>query len=466
MFGDMQKRDLSFSTKFIYGIGNLSYSVISQTITNFFMFFGTSVLKISGSLVGIAIALSTLWDGLSDTIIGGISDRYNFLGMGKRNGYMLVATFGMAFTNIFIWNVPIGLPNFVKFLWILICLIVIETFNTMYSTPYLALGNEITKKYHERTKVQIYRTVFFLIGIIIPTVLLYIFLPNTSQFPIGQLNPMGYKKISIITSLICLVFGLLCVFGTLKKSKVNNFKNEKTDKFTLKVMLSDFYGSFKIKELRTLILAYSISMISSTFLTGVGLHFFTYCFFYNTMQITILLATLILGTILSQPLWYILSKRQDKKPALLFAMMFSIGGVFVIAITFILRTVLLEGTFWILLIAVYTCGFGSGALYSLPTSIYADEIDKINKVNGKNRTATYSGVLTLSTNVLCSISLLVLGFLLDIVGFDANLEYQNLSVQTSLSIILFVGVETSLIVGYFLFWKYKDKNKKHKNSYV
>ena len=93
--------------KLVYGVGNLSYSVISQTITNFFMFFGTSVLKVSGTLVGLAIALSTLWDGFSDTIIGGISDRYSIKGMGKRNGYMLIATFGMAITNLFVWCIPL-----------------------------------------------------------------------------------------------------------------------------------------------------------------------------------------------------------------------------------------------------------------------------------------------------------------------------------------------------------------------
>jgi len=115
----------------VYGVGNLSDSVISQTITNFFMFFGTSVLKVSGTLVGLAIALSTLWDGFSDTIIGGISDRYPFKKMGKRNGYMLIATFGMAITNLFVWCIPISLSTGVKFIWLLISLIVIETFNTL-----------------------------------------------------------------------------------------------------------------------------------------------------------------------------------------------------------------------------------------------------------------------------------------------------------------------------------------------
>ena len=60
--------------KIFYGFGGLSYSVISQTISSFFMFFATSVLNISGTLVGVAIAISTIWDGVSDTIIGFLSN--------------------------------------------------------------------------------------------------------------------------------------------------------------------------------------------------------------------------------------------------------------------------------------------------------------------------------------------------------------------------------------------------------
>ena len=441
--------------KLVYGVGNLSYSVISQTITNFFMFFGTSVLKVSGTLVGLAIALSTLWDGFSDTIIGGISDRYSIKGMGKRNGYMLIATFGMAITNLFVWCIPTTLSEGVKFIWLLVALVVIETFNTLFATPYSALGNEIAIDYHDRTKVQIFKTIFFLIGIMLPSVLLYLFLPDTSEYPIGQLNPHGYKKIAVVTSLICIISGLICVFGTLKKGK----KVESREKFKLKDTFKDFYGTFKIKNIRRIILGYSIALISTTFLTGVGLHFFTYCFFCSTRQITILLFSLILGTILSQPLWFYMSKYKDKKPSLLFAMVFSIIGVFIIIICYLFRSVFLNSTFYLILFSTFVCGFGSGALYSLPSSIYADEVSKQNKLSGKDRTATFSGIFTFTSNLFSSVSLFFVGILLDLIGFNSQLSSQSLRVQMWLAIILFVGVELSLIVGYYFFSLYNTKRR-------
>ena len=68
------KSQLKFRNKFLYGIGGLGYSSMSQTLNNFIMFFGTSVMGISGSLVGIAIAISSLWDGVSDPLFWDFCD--------------------------------------------------------------------------------------------------------------------------------------------------------------------------------------------------------------------------------------------------------------------------------------------------------------------------------------------------------------------------------------------------------
>ena len=230
--------------KIFYGCGNLSYSVISQTLSNFFMFFATTVVGISGTLVGIAIAISTVWDGISDTIIGYLSDNYSFLKMGKRNGYMLVATFGMSIANIFVWCVPSNISLGLKFLWVVISLLILESFNTMFATPYMALGNELATSNNDRTKINATSTIFYLIGIIIPSILLYIFLPNTDLYPIGQLNPHGYVKIAITSSIICFAFGLICTFATLKKNTNTNLNKKK---FNFKALFVNFSSAFKHK---------------------------------------------------------------------------------------------------------------------------------------------------------------------------------------------------------------------------
>jgi len=96
-------------------------------------------------------------------------------------------------------------------------------------------------------------------------------------------------------------------------------------------------------------------------------------------------------------------------------------------------------------------------MYSLPSSMYSDAITKINKITKTNRTATYSGVMTFMSNIFNCILQLIIGVMLDLIKFNPDKIKQSLEVQTGLAIILFVGIQSALIVGYYIFSKY-NKN--------
>ena len=163
---------------------------------------------------------------------------------------------------------------------------------------------------------------------------------------------------------------------------------------------------------------------------------------------------------MSQPLWFYISKKHDKKPALLSSIFVSVVGVFCIITLFLLRQELGNASFYLILVSIFVCGFGSGALYSLPTSMFNDIIIAQNKASGKNNTATYTGMLTFSCNVVNSIATLIIGGLLDIIGFNPDNPTQTLSVQTGLALILFVGVQVALISGYYIFSKFNMKSRR------
>ena len=121
----MKKNNLNFKTKFCYGLGNLGYGSMGQTVSSFIMFFGTSVLGIKGTLVGLCVAIAAFWDGLSDPIMGYISDTYSSKIFGRRLGYLLIGTIGIAIFNVLLWSVPNQFDEMAKFFWLLISLIVL-----------------------------------------------------------------------------------------------------------------------------------------------------------------------------------------------------------------------------------------------------------------------------------------------------------------------------------------------------
>ena len=456
----MLNKPLKKTEKFFYGMGNLGYGVISQTYNNLIMFFGTAVIGISGTLMGLAVAISVFWDAITDPIIGYLSDRQKSPLFGKRHGFMLIGFVGMAVFNIFIWSVPSFLDPTGKFIWLLVSMLALETANTFFATPYTALGTEMSDDYNERTNIQAYKTIFFLISFLAPSVLMYIFL----NADLASTTQQGYMNISIVTSFMAIVFGLFCILGTYSsiprlKKKYERAKQEKKDKTPTQIFKMFFY-SLKRKNYNTLVGGYAVSLISSAFLTGVGLHLFTYSFHFSKTQISVLMGGLVMATIIAQPFWVKFSKRHEKKPAVLAGILTSLSGLLIISFAFIFRTSMPDMVMFIMcVVAIFTSGFGTGALYTIPISMFADLMTIEYAKTNKESAGMYSGFMTLAYKLANAIALLVVGILLDIIKFDSTLPEQPLSVQNGLGIIAMLGVLISLLGAFAIYSQYNVKRE-------
>lgn len=448
-------KNLKTGTKISYAIGNLGYGTIAQTVNSFIMFFGTSILGVPGSLIGLCLALAAFWDGISDPIVGYLSDRTKSKVFGKRLGYMIFSTLGLCLSNITLWLVPINLSNGLKFLWLLVSLLSLETFSTFFATPYTALGIDLAPDYNEQSSLQGFKTVFFIVGMILPSILMMFLMPSKDGAQ-SQFLQTGYINISYITSLLALICGTICVIGTIKKSRqIEHFSAPKKEKNAFFKIFYNFFKTLKIKNYGSIIIGYSVALISASLLTSVGLHLFTYSFHFLTSQISILMTILFISAIISQIFWIYLSKRIDKKNALITALTVVLAGISLISVLFIFRAnITINILFVLTAICIFICGFGTGALYSLPISMFADVITIDKYKTGENNSATYSGFMTLAYNISNSISQLIIGILLDLIKFNSLQPVQPLKVQNLLGLIVFLGCAIAISVSMLIFSKY------------
>lgn len=415
------------------------------------------MLSIPGTLVGLAVALSTLWDGVSDPLIGALSDKSSNKLFGKRINFMFFASFGIALSNLLIWIIPSSLPTGVKFSWLVLNLLLLETFNTAFATPYCALGIDLVPDYNQQSALQGYKTIFLIAGMIMPSILMMIFMPSTGGSQ-AQFDQSGYIIISVVTSALCLICGLVSCFGCVKSAKKSQSLIDGGDNEKLIDLFSKFFKVLKNKNFAPVIFGYSVALISSAILISVGMHLFTYCYHFDTIQIPALMAVLFVGAIVSQPVWIFFANRKDKKPTLNIALTLTLFGIGLTAITFLFRQFLSNQVlFWFVCPCIFVCGFGTGALYSLPIAMFADALTLDRLKTGKNNSATYSGFLTLAYNISNSIAMLIIGILLDLIKFDANQPVQALSVQNSLGILVFVGCAVAIGASIAIFSKYKIK---------
>ncbi len=457
---NLVKKNLKTSTKFFYGIGGLGYSSMSQTLNSFIMFFATAVMGISGSLVGIAIAISSLWDGVSDPLIGHLSDNTKNKFFGKRLGFMFFGIFAIALINICIWSMPASLPEMGKFFWLLIGMLAIESANTCFGTPYSALAIDIAPDYNEQSKIQGFKTVFNIIGMILPNILMYFFMSSISLSIQTGFTQQGYIKIAYINSFLLISLGLITILSTLRHVRKNQIYNINVpkEKFEFAKLMTGYFSVLKKKDFRAVILGYSFATIASCFLTSVGMHLFTYCYHFSSTQISFVLISLFGGAIASQPLWVYLSKRMEKKRALIISLSTIVFGIFMTVVTFLFRDYIPnEAMFYIAIICLIFCGIGAGAMYSIPFSMYADVVTLEQFKTGQNSAGAYTGYFTFTYNLANSIALLIVGFLLDLIKFDSTQPVQAMSVQSGLGMIVFFGCTIFFALAIMVFSKFSVK---------
>ena len=446
--------------KLVYGVGAFGYGCVNQMLGNFLMFFGTGILGLSGTLMGLAIAISTVWDAVTDPLVGALSD--NFRGrFGKRHFFMLIGCVGVAVLNLLIWYIAPTWGETQKFLALLAVLLLIETFNTVYSTPYAALGFDMCQTYHERTSIQGYKTVFQSASLLVPSLLMGIVL-SPKTVATMHTAASGYQVIAWITSSLCLLTGILAIFGTRRFRITPSLSLTKVQAVTppKKVsVLSEFFAVLDNRNNVFLITAYAVALSCSAFITSLGMHVFTYTFHFSSWQISFVMGCLVVGVIAGQPLWCHVSNRIGKKQTILTALWVVLFGVAGFAILLTVRIFLPHtAVLWLLALNIFVISMGVGCIYSLPISMFADNVKM-------DSTAMATGFLTFCTKCTNAVVTFLVGFLLDMIGFQSGVATQTVTVSTSLGWLLIGGVTCAGIVAFFLFGKYRDKAEEPVVSY-
>ncbi|HEY8390494.1 MAG TPA: MFS transporter [Clostridia bacterium] len=452
-----QKPIMSTPAKAMYGFGSLGFCMVSQTATSLLMYFGTVAHLMPGTLMGIALFIGTIWDGASDPIFGSLSDRAKSKIFGRRHGFMFFGMFGVALVNIFLWWLPKTFPVWAKFIWFVVFILLFQTFNTIFQTPYQALGVELASSYDDRSSIEVFKTIFFLIGMIIPIVLLAVIFTDKE-------NVEQYQTMAYIGSCVMLISSALAFMGTYNQLPRLNIKAREgtIEKKSVLVVFVDFIKSFKVKNFRALVVGYAISLMSAAFLTSIGLHFFQYTFNLDYTQTAIALGGLFLMTILSQPIWMFISRKLDKKGALIMGVAIGLVGIvyegFVFISYYYLNTIV-DGELFIYLVAgMLVIGLGVGAIFSMPGSMMGDLIAVEQARTGINKTGTYNSFMTFAYKLSQSFSSFMAGIILDIIGFDAQKEMSK-TVFASLGWAVLACIFIVLTVSIIFFAQYSITKK-------
>ena len=423
------------SIKLSYGLGAIAYAVPYQVMASFFLFYITAVLHISPIIAGIIVAVSVIWDAITDPWVGSISDRTQSKRFGRRHLHLLLGGTGTAIGSYLLWSISPDLSEIVKITMIAVLVIFTKTTLTFYGAPYFAIGGTMSKDYDERSSIQGYRATFHILGMIIAIVgSSVLFFRSTDAYPKGQLNPAAYPKIALALAVLTFVVTLLAVLLIPKDRKPID-KNQLTSSSNIWIQVKQ---AFKNKSLRAIIAMIFLVEIGFQISISMSFHINTYVYNLTGPQIGLLGLTILGFSILSQPLWIYLSRKFEKKTALYISMVFAIIGFTGNALTFVYWEIFqlnMEYTLKIMIGFGILSGIGNGAFMTLPFSIVSDTVDEGELLCGERQEGLFFGIYNFAYKTGISISILISGLLLDMIGFQSTSDVQPANTVYNLAMV-------------------------------
>ena len=143
---------IPFGQKLIYGLGAFVNNLLAAAIGGMTIVLNLG-LGMNPALVGLASALPRLTDAFTDPLMGYISDHTRSR-WGRRRPYIFIGAISSAILYVLLWQLPGDKSEAFYFWYFLTGSIIFYLAYTVYATPWVALGYELTPDYHERTRLM------------------------------------------------------------------------------------------------------------------------------------------------------------------------------------------------------------------------------------------------------------------------------------------------------------------------
>ncbi|XTZ12723.1 MAG: MFS transporter [cyanobacterium endosymbiont of Rhopalodia inflata] len=398
-----QEKKLTFSTKFFYGIGELSGSLPSNILIFFFLFFLTNVAGLSPGLAGLMMLVGKVWDAINDPIIGWLSD-HTCSRWGRRYPWMLFGSVPLGITSILLWVVPPTTNQLLLFTYYGVISFLFYIAFTAVLLPYGTLSAELTQGYDERTSLISFRSAFSIGGSIFSLALAQIIF--SKNYNIKQ----QYLLIGLICGLLAMLMIYISVWGTYNRYHQVQQKHLKRNKTSTLSFKEQLYLAFDNRPFLYVMGIYLCSWLSVQIIASTIPFFIINCMKLPKIYVTQIAIT-VQGTAFFV-LFFLnfISKKLEKKNIFFL-------GIPSIIIAGLGLFFLQSGQVVLLYILAVMAGIGVATAYIVPWSMLPDVIDLDELNTGERREGIFFGVVVQLQKIGVALALFFVGQILDWSGY-------------------------------------------------
>ncbi|MBE6783908.1 MAG: MFS transporter [Ruminococcaceae bacterium] len=390
-----------------YSYANMYMGGAGYIIGMYFTVFLTDVVNLSLNQAGIVVMLATIWDAITDPIMGIITDRTRAK-TGKHRRYLLWGIPVMAVSYILLWN-SFGLngaenPTKTMVYFILVYMLY-KTAYTIIGVPHTAMLPELAPEYNLRTQYNSVGYLFNSAGMVpafgIVVVILAIFGSNDNL-------TSESKKPFLVIGIVLAIFFSVAVFLTYSKTREKSSLDNKNEKLDIPYIIREYVLVFKNKSFRQ----YFFMSLAYQFSTGFYANSKVYYIKYLANQYsTYAIFNAVAGVAEAGafPLNYALTMKHGKKKCGNIVTPLMVAGL---AIGLIMQP---GGSFlWIalMMVSMILYPFGMSGLGFVSTNIFPDLTDVDELITGRRREGVISTFSTLIKKSISGVMAALVGFTL------------------------------------------------------
>lgn len=423
------------------------------------------------AFVGLVLVLARVFDGLTDPIVGFLSDRSRSK-WGRRKPFILLGTpiYIVGICLLFIPPIEFEDINILGFTmnsgypWMLCMLVVTYVGSTIKDVPYSAWGAELSSNYNERTLITSWREAFSVFGSLIGA-----FTPAIIFF-------FGYDKptdsVYFLSLAIAIVMPIL-VLNIVISVPEHEVKETRQKPLRLR---ESFRYVWSNAPYRRLIIVFLFSTTGAAMTNTLSFFFVKHVLLAGSL-FGFYLAPYFLSQMAAIPLWFKLSKKIGKHRATMVAIgWYSIWSCCIplIAISpnewydaFQVQNILTflpdesyanivnmfegkpTGKFLFFIIVMCLKGSSIGALSALPYAMAADVVDLDAAQTGKRQGGAYFSIWSMTRKLAYAGGLLIGTSLVVFWGFDSLADPLN-TTNTEFSLLM-LAITYSVIPAIFKF---------------
>ncbi len=226
-------KTLGWNERLGYGSAAFGFNMINGIIGTFLTVYFTNVAMLDAAIISSIIAISKLFDGISDLIVGRMVDNTHSK-MGKARPWLLRMCVPFAVATVLLFFVPSNFPMALKYVYVFIMYNLVNTVClTAIQVPFYALISLLTRNSYERGFLGNIQQIFQTLGNVFINSVFTILLTKFSSSADTYMTQQAFTLTVSLVSVLMVIAVLISVFST--KERVDDNPSGDAEKVEDKV---------------------------------------------------------------------------------------------------------------------------------------------------------------------------------------------------------------------------------------